>query len=65
MGSEKSQLGILHDAEASTDPAFFDKIIECPKCCMAWFVNGITGEEIRLAGSSCERRLCEQKQLES
>lgn len=46
-------------------PNGVDIIIECPTCCMAWIVKGGTGEEIRLAGSEYERRLCEQKLLQS
>ena len=45
---------------AQHSPDGFDKILECPVCCMAWLVKGITGEEIRLTGSSYERRLIEQ-----
>ncbi len=37
-----------------------DVILECPECCRAWLIQGITGDEIRLYGSY-ERRLIEQK----
>ena len=42
-------------------PDGFDTIVECPVCCMAWLIKGVTGEQIRLEGSSYERRLIEQK----
>ena len=41
-------------------PNAVDLILECPVCCMAWLVKGITGEEIRLHGSY-ELRLTQQR----
>jgi len=37
-----------------------DIILECPDCCMAWLIQGVTGRETRLEGSSYECRLVEQ-----
>jgi hypothetical protein len=37
-------------------------IEECPTCCMAWIVRGITGEVIRLYGSY-ENRLIKERLL--
>lgn len=38
----------------------FSVIEECPECCKAWLVQGITGEIIRLYGS-IELRLTKAK----
>lgn len=41
-------------------PDGFNMILECPECCIAWKVMGVTGEEIRLYGEY-ELRLTRQK----
>jgi hypothetical protein len=42
-------------------PDAVDIILECSDCCMAWLVQGITGRETRLPGSTYERRLIQQR----
>ncbi len=42
-------------------PNGVDVILECTECCKAWMVKGGTGEEIRLVGTSYERRLVQQR----
>lgn len=36
-------------------PDGFNIIEECPECYAAWMIQGVTGEEIRLAHSYAER----------
>ena len=48
-------------ARVRHSPDGFNVIEECPTCCMAWKIMGITGEVIRLAQSSYETRLAIQR----
>ena len=42
-------------------PDGVDIIEECPECCKAWLIKALSGEEIRLVGSSYELNLIKQK----
>jgi hypothetical protein len=42
-------------------PDGVDIVLECQQCCMAWLIKAITGDEVRIDGSSCEKRLTTQK----
>jgi hypothetical protein len=44
-------------ARVRHSPDGFNVIEECPTCCMAWVIAGITGDITRLDGSSYEHRL--------